>query len=604
MFDNSPLVGSIRNFCIIAHIDHGKSTLADRFLELTNTVEDRQMQHQLLDQMDLERERGITIKLQPVRMAHSCKGKEYTFNLIDTPGHVDFQYEVSRSLAAVEGAVLLVDATKGIQAQTLSNLYFAMEHDLVIIPVVNKIDLPNAQTDRVKGEIIHLLGCDEDDILLASGKTGEGVPAILDRIVRDVPPPKDRSNEPLRALIFDSEYDDYKGVIAYVRIVSGRVKKNDAIVMKASRADAQAMEVGTFSPSLVSAISLETGSIGYVATGLKSIDSCRVGDTITLVESVETTNSLDGYRVVEPMVYASFYPNDGDDYNAMRDALGKLKLNDAAFSFEPESNLALGRGFRCGFLGMLHMEIIRERLSREYGFDPTVTTPSVVYRIRLRGDSENEKDIFSPMEYPDPSLIESTLEPFVKMEIVTPQEYIGNVMEIAVRARAVYKNTQHLDESRVVLEFEAPLAEIIVNFHDDLKSVSSGFASLHYEPIGYRENALVKLDILVAGDIVGAFSRIVPKERAFSEGKRSVEKLKEAIPRQAFVVPIQAAVGGKVVARETIRPFRKDVIAKLYGGDITRKRKLLEKQKKGKKKMASSGRVYIPPAAFLSVLKR
>lgn len=559
------------------------------------------MKEQLLDQMDLERERGITIKLQPVCMRYTSKGEEYTFNLIDTPGHVDFQYEVSRSLAAVEGAVLLVDATKGIQAQTLSNLYFALEHDLAIIPVVNKIDLPNAQTEKVKQEIIQLLGCNEDEILPASGKTGKGVGEILERIVRDVPPPENRSNESLRALIFDSQYSDYRGVIAYTRIVSGRIAKNDDIAMLAAKANAQAGDVGIFTPALLSEPSLETGSIGYIATGLKNIEQCRVGDTITLLGD-ETADALPGYRIVQPMVYASFYPADGEDYNAMRDALGKLKLNDAAFSFEPESNPALGRGFRCGFLGMLHMEIIRERLSREYAFDPTVTTPSVVYRVQLHGGGEIE--IFSPMDYPDPASISTTLEPFVKLEIVTPQEYTGNVMELAVRARGIYKNTQHLDETRVVLEFEAPLAEIIVNFHDDLKSISSGFASLHYEPIGYRENDLVKLDILVGGDLIGAFSRIVPKERAFSEGKRVTEKLRDAIPRQAFAIPVQAAVGGKILARETIRPFRKDVTAKLYGGDVTRKRKLLEKQKKGKKKMASSGRVQIPPSAFLSVLKR
>jgi len=592
----------IRNFCIIAHIDHGKSTLADRLLEMTKTVEGRKMKEQLLDQMDLERERGITIKLQPVRMFYEKQGKEYTLNLIDTPGHVDFQYEVSRSLAAVEGAVLLVDATKGIQAQTLSNLYFAIEQDLEIIPVVNKIDLPNAQVEKTKREIIQLLGCPEDAILNVSGKTGAGVPELLERIVRDIPSPKGNVKKPLRAMIFDSQYNDYKGVIAYVRIIDGKVCGGDSLRMLAVHNDTEAGEVGIFSPGLVREKSLETGSIGYIATGLKSIDQCRVGDTITLTQYSEDVTALSGYREVQPMVFASFYPTDGEDYNAMRDALGKLELNDAAFSFEPESNLALGRGFRCGFLGMLHLEIIRERLHREYEFEPTITTPSVVYEVAKK-NNEMEK-IYSPMDYPDPSEIDATREPFVKLEIITPQEYVGGVMELSTKARSIYKNTQYLDETRVVIEFETPLSEIIVNFHDDLKSISSGFASMHYEAIGYRESSLVKLDILVAGDLVGALSRIVPKERALMEGKRVVEKLKDAIPKQNFVIPVQATIGGKVIARETIRPFRKDVTAKLYGGDITRKRKLLEKQKKGKKKMASTGRVHIPSKAFLEVLKK
>lgn len=592
-----------RNFCIIAHIDHGKSTLADRFLQMTETVEERKMKEQLLDQMDLERERGITIKLQPVHMFYKHNGKEYSFNLIDTPGHVDFQYEVSRSLAAVEGAVLLVDATKGVQAQTLSNLYFALEQNLEIIPVLNKIDLPNAQVEKTKREIDQLLGCGEENILCASGKTGEGVDAILQRIVRDIPPPKGKSEKPLRALVFDSQYNDYKGVIAYVRIVDGHITRGKDLYMMATSFQAESIEVGTFSPSLIPEAQLETGSIGYIATGLKSVDECRVGDTITIFEKKEEVKTLPGYQEIQPMVFASFYPDDGEDYNAMRDALGKLKLNDAAFSFEPESNPALGRGFRCGFLGMLHLEIIRERLTREYNFQPTITTPSVVYQIAIKGNEEVQ-NVYSPVDYPDPSMIEKTFEPYVKLEIVTPQEYVGGIMELTTRSRSVYKNTQYLDETRVVLEFEIPLSEIIVNFHDDLKSISSGFASMHYEAIGYRESELVKLDILVAGDVVEAFSRVVSKERAFSEGKRTVEKLKDAIPKQAFVIPIQAAVGGKILARETIKPYRKDVIAKLYGGDVTRKRKLLEKQKKGKKKMASAGRVHIPSQVFLDVLKK
>ncbi len=593
----------IRNFCIIAHIDHGKSTLADRFLEHTHTVENRKMKEQLLDQMDLERERGITIKLQPVKMHYEMDGEVYVLNLIDTPGHVDFQYEVSRSLSAVEGAVLLVDATKGVQAQTLSNLYFALEQNLEIIPVVNKIDLPNAQVEKTKREIIHLLGCKEEDILCASGKTGEGIERVLQEIIRKVPHPKGNVDGMFRAMIFDSQYDDYKGVIAYVRVVDGTIHSGEKIIMMATKNETEAGEVGVLTPTPLNQGALETGSIGYIATGLKSIDQCRVGDTITLVSVFEKVKMLEGYREVQPMVFASFYPSDGEDYNAMRESLGKLKLNDAAFSFEPESNLALGRGFRCGFLGMLHLEIIRERLFREYNFDPTVTTPSVVYRIMKKG-ANTFISLYSPLDYPDPSEIEITQEPYVKLEIVTPQEYVGSVMDIATKARGSYINTEYLDETRVVLQFESPLSEIIVNFHDDLKSISSGFASMYYETIGYRQSELVKLDILVAGDLINALSRIVPKERAHSEGKRLVEKLKEALPKQSFAVPIQAAVGGKILARETISPFRKDVIAKLYGGDVTRKRKLLEKQKRGKKKMASMGRVIIPSETFLSILKK
>lgn len=592
-----------RNFCIIAHIDHGKSTLADRFLEATNTVENRKMKDQMLDQMDLERERGITIKLQPVRMRYEKNGILYTLNLIDTPGHVDFQYEVSRSLAAVEGAVLLVDATKGIQAQTLSNLYFALEQDLAIVPVVNKIDLPNAQVEKTKREISQLLGCSQDSIVCASGKTGLGIEHILDAIIQEVPHPQGEKEKPLRALVFDSQYDDYKGVIAYVRIVDGNVRPGDKVRMMAVGSHTEVGEVGIFLPKFTPQDVLDAGSIGYVATGFKTIEECRVGDTITLASEHTRVTPLEGYRIVQPMVYASLYPNDGEDYNAMRDALGKLKLNDAAFSFEPESNPALGRGFRCGFLGMLHLEIIRERLSREYEFEPTITTPSVVYQVMRKGRNDHE-NIFSPFEYPDPSEIEKTFEPYVKLEIVTPQEYVGGVMELASKSRSMYKNTQYLDETRVVMEFEIPLVEIIVNFHDDLKSISSGFASMNYEPIGYRESELSKLDILVAGDRIDAFSRIIPKEQIFSEGKRTVEKLKDTIPRQSFVVALQATVGAKIIARETIRPYRKDVTSKLYGGDVTRKRKLLEKQKKGKKRMQSMGKVYIPPQAFLSVLKR
>ena len=647
---------NIRNFCIIAHIDHGKSTLSDRMLELTGTIEARKMKEQLLDTMDLERERGITIKMQPVRMEHYAEipndkfqitnksqisndqnsknpGERYILNLIDTPGHVDFGYEVSRSLAAVEGAVLLVDATKGVQAQTLANLYQAIENGLEIIPVVNKIDLPNADKAKTKREIIHVLGCKEEDILEVSGKTGEGVPALLQKIVEVVPPPSGKKDAPLRALIFDSKYDTYKGVLAYVRIVDGEVEAEDEIFMMAASSKSDVIEVGHFKPDLQKTQKLCVGEIGYIATGLKSIEECRVGDTITLARNIKFQianfkqiqnsknqnskeipgirdeirnngiDSLPGYKEVRPMVYASFYPIEGDDYNFMRDALSKLKLNDAAFTFEPESNPALGRGFRCGFLGMLHLEIIQSRLEREFEISPTITTPSVVYHVKMKGNKE-EKIIYSPSELPDPSSIEEISEPYVKLDIISPSGYLGNIMEVMGRTRAEYLNTEYIDAERMVLKFNCPLTDVITNLHDDLKSASSGYASMNYEISQYRPYDLVKLDILVAEEKVDAFSRIVPKESAFSEGKRVVEKLKESIPRQNFQIALQAAIGGKVIARETIKAFRKDVIAKLYGGDVSRKKKLLEKQKKGKKKMKNIGRVAIPSEAFLAVLKK
>jgi len=590
---------NVRNFCIIAHIDHGKSTLADRILEFTGTVEKRKMKEQLLDQMDLERERGITIKLQPVRMNY----KEYILNLIDTPGHVDFGYEVSRSLAAVEGAVLLVDATKGVQAQTLSNLYLAIEQGLEIIPVVNKIDLPNANVEKTKKEIVHILGCKEEEILEASGKTGLGVEKILGAIVEKIPAPKGEKDKPLRALIFDSKYDTYKGVVAYVRIVDGEVKRDDRIRMMQNHVESTVVEVGYFKPGFSPATILTAGDIGYIATGLKSVEHCRVGDTITIEGDKALVQSLPGYKEVRPMVYAGLYPIDGDAYNMMRDALEKLKLNDAAFVFEPESNLALGKGFRCGFLGLLHLEIVRERLEREFNFSPTITTPSVVYEIKLKGSDEIKK-IYSTVQMPDPSVLENIAEPYVKLDIITPAKYLGGIMELMSSLRSIYKNTEYIDLERILLTFEVPLMDIIVNFHDDLKSVSSGYASMSYDLIGYRVSDLVKLDILLAEEIVEALSRIVPKVNAHREGKRIVEKLKDAIPRQNFVIPVQAALGGKIIARETIRPYRKDVIAKLYGGDVTRKNKLLDKQKKGKKKMQNTGKVKIPSEAYLAVLKR
>ncbi len=597
---------NIRNFCIIAHIDHGKSTLSDRILELTGTVEKRKMKEQLLDQMDLERERGITIKLQPVKIKYELKGEKYILNLIDTPGHVDFGYEVSRSLAAVEGAILLVDSTKGVQAQTLSNLYLAIEQGLEIIPVMNKIDLPNSDPEKTKKEIIHILGCDEKDILAASGKTGQGVDRILEEVITKIPAPKGDVNKPLRALIFDSKYDTYKGVLADVRIVDGEVKREDKMYMLATQKGSTAIEVGSFNPDLRVEESLKAGDIGYIATGFKSVEYCRVGDTITLAEFVEdkkVVEPLSGYKEVRPMVYASFYPLEGDDYNFMRDALGKLKLNDAAFVFEPESNPALGRGFRCGFLGMLHLEIIQARLEREFNLSPTITTPSVVYKVKIN-NSDEIRNVYSPMDMPDPSIIGEIMEPYVKLDIVVPSGYMGNVMELLNNTRSEYRTTEYIDAERVLLGYDAPLIDVIINFHDDLKSASSGFASMSYEIIGYRTSDLVKMDILVAEEKVEAFSRIVPRDKAFKEGKTAVKKLKESIPRQNFAIAIQVAIGGKVIARETISAFRKDVIAKLYGGDVTRKNKLLDKQKKGKKKMKSIGNVSIPPEAFLAVLKK
>jgi len=597
---------NIRNFCIIAHIDHGKSTLADRLLEITKTIEKRKMKEQLLDQMDLERERGITIKLQPVQMHHIYKGVEYMLNLIDTPGHVDFHYEVSRSLAAVEGAILLVDATKGVQAQTLANLYLAIEQGLEIIPVVNKIDLPNAQVEKTKKEIVHILGCNEEDILTASGKSGLGVEKVLERVIENVPPPQGKEDLPLRALIFDSVYNTYKGVVAYVKVVDGSVKRDDALHMLGTEKEGVTVEVGLFHPNLEPTDILHAGEIGYIATGLKEVGHCRVGDTVIWKQKerdAAVVLRLPGYKEIKPAVYASFYPVDGDEYTLMRDALDKLKLNDAAFTFEPESNQALGRGFRCGFLGLLHLEIIQARLDREFGMAPTITTPSVVYEIQVR-DQASRIMLYSPSDLPDPATIEAIFEPYVTLSIVVPSEYLGNVMTLTQTIRSEYKNTEYIDEERVLLTFEAPLMDVIINFHDDLKSASSGYASMNYEPIGYRQSDVVKLEIMVAGDHIDAFARMVPRRDSYAEGKRVVEKLKEVIPRQNFAVAIQAAIGGKVIARETLSAYRKDVTGKLYGGDFSRKKKLLEKQKKGKKKMRDIGKVSIPSSAFLAVLKK
>jgi GTP-binding protein LepA len=639
-------MNNIRNFVIIAHIDHGKSTLADRMLEMTKTIEGRDMKEQLLDTMDLERERGITIKLQPVTMRYnyvSQKSKvksqkfsskvksdniknenfdiensfkiqnskfkiedsEFTLNLIDTPGHVDFGYEVSRSLKAVEGAVLLVDCTQGVQAQTLANLYQAIEQDLEIIPVVNKIDLPNAEVEKTKKEIISLLGCKKEEILEASGKTGVGVDNILRAVIEKVPAPEIKEDEPLKALIFDSKYDSYKGVLAFVRIFEGQTRREDDIYLMAGKKKAHTIEVGKFSPGLKPTEFLSAGDIGYIATGLKSVDECRVGDTITLNKHSENSEvkPLSGYREVEPMMYASFYPTEGEDYNQMRDALEKLKLNDASLVFEGESSPALGRGFRIGFLGVLHLEIIKERLLREFGFEPVITTPSVVYEIK-KTTGEIYK-IYSAAEMPEPTQIEEIREPRVKMDIIMPAKFLGDVMELVqTTTRSEYISTDYLDAERLTLSFNSALADVIVNFHDNLKSATSGFASFSYELVDYRSADLVRLDIYVAEDKVDSFSQIVHRQNSLKIGDKIVKKLKDVIPRQNFLIKIQAAVGGKILARENIRPFRKDVTAGMYGGDITRKRKLLEKQKKGKSRMKHSGKVDIPQKAFLEVLKK
>ncbi|MDD2753584.1 MAG: translation elongation factor 4 [Candidatus Portnoybacteria bacterium] len=598
-------MNNIRNFCIVAHIDHGKSTLADRFLELTGTIEKRKMKEQFLDTMELERERGITIKLQPVRMSYRFEGRDYMLNLIDTPGHVDFSYEVSRSLAAVEGAILLVDATKGVQAQTLANLYLAQQQGLTIVPAINKIDLPGARVEMVEDEIKELLG-QNAQIYKISGKEGVGVEELLQTVIKKVAPPKIDADRPFRALVFDSNYDAYKGVLAYVRIVDGRIKRGDKIMFMASGAKVEAIEVGIFTPALKAAEELRAGEIGYIATGLKEVALCRVGDTMTVTGSFDV-EQLPGYKEPKPMVFASFYPavlekQEAQDYNQLRDALSKLKLSDAALVFEPESSDALGRGFKCGFLGMLHLEIVSERLRREYNLDLIVTTPSVVYRVKKK--NREELVIYSPQKLPDPSVIDEIREPWVKLEVIGPSEYLGVIMKLLQSTGGAYLDTQYLGAQRVVISYEAPLREIIVDFYDKLKSATSGYASMGYELLGWRKDDLVRLDILVAQDPIEAFARIIPRHKAAGEGRAIVEKLKEILPPQMFAVALQAAVGGKIVAREDLAARRKDVTAKLYGGDVTRKNKLLDKQKKGKKKMRDRGSVNIPQEVFLKVLKK
>ncbi len=595
----------IRNFCIIAHIDHGKSTLADRLLEITGTIEKRKMKTQMLDTMDLERERGITIKLTPARMSYTANdGITYELNLIDTPGHVDFTYEVSRSLASVEGAILLVDATQGVQAQTIANLYLAIEQNLTIIPVLNKIDLPNAEVERRAAELTHLIGCPREEITTVSGKTGEGVHAMLERVVREIPPPSGTREQPLRAVIFDSKYNDYQGVVAYVRCVDGSLTKNDKIHFLAARADGVALDVGYLKPDPIPSGRLDAGEIGYIVTGLKDISCVRVGDTIVSAAETQTCTPLIGYKDVHPMVYAGIFPQEGSEYEKLRDAILKLKLNDAALTFDPEHSTALGFGFRCGLLGMLHLEIVQERLQREFDLAVIVTTPSVGYEVTLtNGD---ELMIKSPAAFPEASRVRETREPWVKVDILSPKEYLGNVMQLVQDRRGNYLTTEYLDTSRALLHYAMPLASVIVDFYDKLKGATAGYASLNYEFDGYRPSSVVKLTILVADEPVEALATLLHETEAERRGREIIETLKEALPRQQFVVKLQASVGSRIIAAERLSAFRKDVLAKMSGGDYTRKSKLLQKQKKGKQRMLEHGKgaVPIPPAAFLKVLRR
>jgi GTP-binding protein LepA len=590
----------IRNFCIIAHIDHGKSTLADRLLEITGTVAKRDMVEQLLDSMDLEREKGITIKARAVRMSYTADdGDTYELNLIDTPGHVDFTYEVSRSLAACEGALLVVDATQGIEAQTLANTYLALEHDLTIVPVVNKIDLPAAQPDVVAEEIERVIGLPAEDIIFTSAKEGTGVKEILESIIKHIPPPAGDPDAPLRALVFDSHYDSYKGVVAYVRIMDGQVKTNDALLVMSTAISTEAQELGTFAPLMSPKKELLTGEVGYIATGLKVVRDCQVGDTITALHD-PAEHSLPGYRPVKPMVFAGLFPVDSEEYEDLRQALERLHLNDASLIYEPETSVALGFGFRCGFLGLLHMEIIRERLEREYGLTLLMTAPNVEYNV-TRTDGVSVV-VDNPADMPPTGNIQAIEEPWMEISVVAPTRYIGPIMELVTTRRGSYKKMDYLDEERVVLVYEIPLGELIVDFYDQLKSRTQGYASLDYQFAEYREADLVKLDVLVNGQPVDALSIITHRDKAQYQGRQLVDRLRRLIPRQMFEVPIQAAVGSKVIARETISAMRKNVLAKCYGGDITRKRKLLEKQKEGKARMKMIGSVEIPQEAFMAVL--
>ena len=591
----------IRNFCIIAHIDHGKSTLADRLIEETGSLTKREMQAQVLDSMDLERERGITIKAQSVRLLHTAiDGQEYTLNLIDTPGHVDFSYEVSRSLAACEGALLVVDAAQGVEAQTLANVYLALEHDLEIIPVINKIDLPSADPERVKREIEDVIGLDASDAILASAKSGIGIQDILEAIVEKIPAPPDHSDKPARALIFDSRFDSYKGAIAYVRVQEGSLKVKDTIRMMHSSKDFEVTELGVFTPHLLPVQELPCGSVGCVAASIKNVRDCRVGDTITKADN-PAEEPLPGYRKAVSMVYCGLYPTDSKDYENLRDALEKLNLNDAALEYEAETSLALGFGFRCGFLGLLHIDVIQERLEREYNLSLITTAPSVNYKVYKTNGEVIEVD--NPAKLPPPTEIDYVEEPYVKATTIVPKDYVGAIMELSQDKRGEYISMEYIDESRVSIVYHLPLGEIIYDYFDKLKSATKGYASLDYELIGYQQSPMVKMDILLNGDPVDALSIIVHKDRAQLRGRALAEKLKELIPRQNFEIPIQAAVGTKIVARETVKAWRKDVLAKCYGGDISRKRKLLEKQKEGKKRMKAVGSVEIPQEAFMAILK-
>lgn len=586
----------IRNFCIIAHIDHGKSTLADRFLEITGTVRKEEMVEQILDNMDLERERGITIKSHPIQMWYNG----YKLNLIDTPGHVDFNYEVSRSLAACEGAILLVDATQGVEAQTVTNAYLAIENDLVIIPVVNKIDLPGAEVEQVMGQIIDLVGCREEEILMVSAKTGEGVKELLEEVIKRVPPPEIEIDKPLRALIFDSTFDSFRGAIPYVRVFEGEVKPGDFIKLFSHESEYEVSEVGIFRLGRVKVDRLSSGDVGYLIAGIKEITKVRVGDTITGKKN-PASEPLPGYREIKPMVFSGLYPVNSEDYDDLRSALEKMKLNDSAIVFEPETSAALGFGFRVGYLGLLHMEVVQERLEREFNLELVTTMPNVKYIAVLKTGEELEID--NPGKMPPQAEIDHLKEPYIRAEIITPTEYIGNIMQLCKDKRGIYKSTHYLDPRKVLIVFELPLAEIIVDFYDRLKSITRGYASFDYEHIGFRRGELVKLDILIAGESVDALSVITHRDRAYYQGRELCRKLKELIPRQLFEVAIQAAIGNKVIARETIKPLRKNVTAKCYGGDITRKKKLLEKQKEGKKRLKQIGRVEVPQEAFFALLK-
>lgn len=595
-------VSRIRNFSIIAHIDHGKSTLADRLLQATGTVSAREMKEQFLDNMELERERGITIKLQAARMNYTARdGQQYVLNLIDTPGHVDFSYEVSRSLAACEGALLVVDASQGVEAQTLANVYLALENDLEIIPVLNKIDLPGAEPDRVKQEIEEIIGLDCSGAVLASAKEGIGISDILESIVYLVPPPKDTVDQPLRALIFDSYYDPYRGVIVYFRVMDGTVKRGDRVRLMASGKEYEIDELGVLSPTQVQVEELHAGEVGYIAAAIKAVEDARVGDTITLAGNKQSVEPLPGYTEAKPMVFCGLFPTDADQFEDLREALEKLRLNDAALQYEPETSSAMGFGFRCGFLGLLHMEIVQERLEREYDLDLIITAPSVIYRV-TKIDGEVIL-IDNPSLLPDPQYREKIEEPYVQVDMITPEEFVGPLMELSQSRRGVFKDMKYLTQGRTTLSYEIPLAEVVTDFFDQMKSRSRGYASMEYHLIGYRENPLVKLDILINNDRVDPLATIVHRDKAYYVGKALVEKLKELIPRHQFKIPVQAAIGSRVIAGEHIPALRKDVLAKCYGGDISRKKKLLQKQAKGKKRLKAIGTVDVPQEAFMAVLK-